>query len=221
MWVAKFSLKHEEDIFTNRTMEFNVNFHAYPITHYKKGKSYFFLVVGILEGEEINKKDFLKSLKKDKRIKELDIKNDFLSILINYPLNTIKKADMNTFYDPSIIHLAPVLNSSDGFEHWTAGSFEKANLAKLIDSAVKHHNGKFLSIVEEKIDNFSSINLTPKISEQQKKVINAAFEQGYYYYPRKIEIKDLAKLLNISYSTCQEHLRKAEIALLPNMLKKL
>ena len=177
--------------------------------------------MGILEGEEESKRQFINELKKDKRIKEIDAKNDVLTVLINYSLKEINQADLETFYDPALIHIEPVLNSEDGREYWVIGSYEKEKLSKLIDSATRLHEGQLLSMVNVKLDNFSLISLTPKISEQQKKIILAAFKHGYYSYPRKIEIKELAKILGISYSTCQEHLRKAEIALLPNMLKKL
>lgn len=221
MWIMKLLMKHEEDIFTERTEKHQVNFYAYPLTHYKKGREYLFSVIGILEGEKSSINSFLKDIKNDKRVKKLEVNGEFVNILISYPLNEIKKSDMETYYDPSLIHIEPILNAQDGFEYWNIGSFERDKLTSLLNSAIKHHEGKLLSINNSKLNNFSLLNLTPKISEQQRKVILGAFKNGYYTYPRKIEIKELAKLLNISYSTCQEHLRKAEIALLPNMLKKL
>lgn len=221
MWVAKFSLKYEGDIFTERTQKFNVNYYAYPLSHYKKSGKYFFVVGGVLDGDHEKIKSFVKDLKKDKRISQIDFNGNFLTVLINYSEKEVSKSDMETFYNPSIIHLEPILNSIDGREYWTVASFEKVDLNKTIASAIKLHNGKFTSMNKTETDNLSLINLSPNISPQQKKVIFAAFEKGYYEYPRKIEIEKLAKTLGISYSTCQEHLRKAEIALLPNMLKKL
>src|SRR4030042_831033 len=215
MWIARISLQHEKDIFTEKTKRYNVNFYAYPLTHYSKGKEHLFVAMGILEGEESKKRLFIKELKKDRRIKELDIRGDIITVLINYSLKEINKAELEFFYNSSLIHVEPVLNSSDGFEYWKVGSFEKAKLKLVIEAAEKKHNGKLLSMTKTRLDNFSLISLTPKISEQQKKVILAAFKNGYYFYPRKIEIKKLADTLDISYSTCQEHLRKAEIALLP------
>ena len=221
MWIAKFKLKHEGDIFTERTRKFHVEFYAYPITHYLKGGRFLFLVIGFLEGKEDNKKKFFLDIKKDKRIEEIEQKEDYISILIHYPNNEIVKSDMKTFYDPSITHVEPILNSIDGYEHWTVASFEKKNLTKLITSAQRIHNGKLLSIQKKKINELYIVKARPLIPPQQKLVIQTAFKEGYYSYPRKIEIKQLAKILNISYSTCQEHLRKAEIALLPSMIKKL
>ncbi len=221
MWVAKFKLKHKGDIFTARTKKFNINFYAYPLTHYGKNNKFFFVVNGFLDGEDSAKKKFLLDLKKDKRIIKVDEKNDYVTALINYPNTQLVQADMETFYDPSIIHTSPVLNSKEGFEHWSVASFEKENLNKLITSAQTLHNGKLLSMENKKSDELFIVSIKPHISKMQTKIILAAFEHGYYEYPRRIEIAKLAKILKISYSTCQEHLRKAEIALLPSMIKKL
>jgi len=64
MWIMKLLMKHEGDIFTERTAKFNVDFYGYPLAHYKKGKIRLFSVMGILEGEEEASKQFLKDLKK-------------------------------------------------------------------------------------------------------------------------------------------------------------
>lgn len=219
MWIAKFKLRHEGDLFTERTKKFNIEFYAYPLTHYSKNKKKYFLVNGFIEGE--NKNKFIEDLKKDVRIKKLEEKNNYVTLLIHYAEKEIKEADMETYYNPSIIHVEPVLCSKDGWEHWTIGSFEKEELMKTIRSAQENHNGKLISIINKKSDELFIVGIKPKISPMQKKVLELAFKEGYYSYPRKIEIEKIAKELKIAYSTCQEHLRKAEIALLPNMIKKL
>ncbi len=52
--------------------------------------------------------------------------------------------------------------------------------------------------------------LTPK----QLDAIRIAFKRGFYSYPRKIRISDLAKEAGSARSTFQEHLRLAEIRLI-------
>jgi predicted DNA binding protein len=221
MWVAKFKLSHKGDIFTERTKKFNLQFYGYPQTHYIKGNKTFFVVNGFLSGEVKNKRSFISDLKKDKRIVHLETKNDYLNVLINYPSDEITKTDMKTFYNPAIIHVEPILNAPDGYEYWTVASFEKEDIQKLIASAENIHNGKLLMMIRKKFDDFYIVNIRPKISDKQKRTITKALEEGYYEYPRKIDITELATMLKISYSTCQEHLRKAEMALLPSMIKKL
>jgi len=221
MWVAKFKLSHKGDIFTERTKKFKVQFYGYPLTHYNKGNKIFFVVSGFVSGEEKDKRSFLLNLKKDKRIIQLDTKKDYLTVLISYSNDEITRTDMYAFYNPAIIHIEPILNDADGYEYWTVASFEKKDMQDIISSAERIHNGKLLMMIQKKFDDISIMNIRPKISEKQRLTIIKALEEGYYSYPRKIEIKKLAKILGISYSTCQEHLRKAEMALLPSMIKKL
>ena len=54
----------------------------------------------------------------------------------------------------------------------------------------------------------------------QKRAVELAIEKGYYEIPRKIELKELADLMGISYSTYQVHLRKAERNLIPHFFEK-
>jgi predicted DNA binding protein len=56
--------------------------------------------------------------------------------------------------------------------------------------------------------------LTPK----QKDIVLAARKTGYYSYPKRVSSQDLAEQLGISKATLIEHLRKAEIRLIDNLL---
>ncbi len=221
MWVARFKLKHAGDIFTTRTRKHAVEFHASPLTHYVKGNDTLFVVAGILSGDELALKRFLADLRSDKRIRKIDRRHNFLTLMIRYSPAEIARADMAVYYDPANILLEPIRNARDGWEYWTVGSFEKGALTKLVSSAQHHHSGKLLSMTRRKIDHISLRDIAPKISRMQRKTAIAALEAGYYVYPRRIGLEGVAKSLGISYATCQEHLRKAEIALLPSMLRAL
>lgn len=56
--------------------------------------------------------------------------------------------------------------------------------------------------------------LTPK----QRDIVLAAKKTGYYGYPKRVSSQDLAEQLGISKATLIEHLRKAEIRLIDNLL---
>ena len=48
-----------------------------------------------------------------------------------------------------------------------------------------------------------------------------AINSGYYDYPKKITLPELAEKMQISYSTFQAHLKKAEGRIFPSVLKEL
>ena len=53
------------------------------------------------------------------------------------------------------------------------------------------------------------------LPEKQKEAFDIAVKNGYYKFPRKIDLTGLAKLAGVSASTFHENLRKAEAKLLP------
>ncbi|MEM3948551.1 MAG: helix-turn-helix domain-containing protein [Zestosphaera sp.] len=55
---------------------------------------------------------------------------------------------------------------------------------------------------------FGSI-LPPSLSEYELQVLRIAFEEGYFEWPRRVRLEDLASKMDISKATVAEHLRKA------------
>ena len=59
----------------------------------------------------------------------------------------------------------------------------------------------------------------PFLTKGQKRAIELATQRGYYNFPRKTELKHLAKEAGISLSTFREHLRKAEKKVMPDLIR--
>ena len=69
MWVAKFNLKDEKDIYSPLCKKYNIEFFAVPYTNYIKKNKINLLVGGIISGSGESKKSFISEIRKDKRIK--------------------------------------------------------------------------------------------------------------------------------------------------------
>ena len=70
----------------------------------------------------------------------------------------------------------------------------------------------------QKIGKYKGPETLFKITDKQKAALETAVAHGYYHYPRKTTVEELAKISGISRSTFQEHLRKAEAKLIPKYI---
>lgn len=59
-------------------------------------------------------------------------------------------------------------------------------------------------------------NKKEQLTQKQKNLIETAYMLGYFSYPRKISLTQLAKNLNVSKSTLSENLRTAENKIISN-----
>ena len=66
---------------------------------------------------------------------------------------------------------------------------------------------------------FSSSEMLSSLTPKQKELLLEAKRLGYYDYPRRANAGDLATVVGLSRSTVVEHLRKAEIRLLNQVLE--
>jgi predicted DNA binding protein len=76
---------------------------------------------------------------------------------------------------------------------------------KLALNLLKNNNIKFEI---KNVYNYKSIK-TNNLTLNQEKVLSLAYKLGYFDFPRKISLSDLAKILNLSPSTLDEKIRKS------------
>jgi predicted DNA binding protein len=219
MWVAKFKLKDENDIYSHLCEKLKIDFFAVPYTQFTKNKKINLLGGGVISGSEENKKQFVNNLKKDSRVKSAEQYHDFVLIHAQHPISREAKEEIKIFYNPQYIKTKPIHMSVDGWEYWEVACLDRNELNKIIKTAIKYYNGKLFSVKKEKLKSVSSLELTPVLTLKQFEAIKLAYKEGYYNYPRKLTIPELAKTIKKSYSTFQENLRKAENKLIDYFLK--
>ena len=78
MWVAKFQLKDDMDIYTPLCVKHKIEFFVNPYTNYIKENHIHLLLGGTISGTESSKKEFVKNIKKDKRIARVERYKDFM-----------------------------------------------------------------------------------------------------------------------------------------------
>ena len=220
MWVAKFKLKDDEDIYSPLCIKYRIQFFAIPYTQFTKSKNINLLVGGVISGSDEEKHKFVLELKKDVRVKRVEQHHDFILVHAQHNESREARAEIKIFYNPQYVRVKPVHVSSDGWEYWEIACLDRNELNKLVKSAIKYYHGELFSLKKEKIIKaITSLETTPHLTSKQLEALKTAFQEEYYTYPRTLTIPQLAKITKKSYSTFQEHLRKAESKIVEYFLK--
>lgn len=219
MWVARFKLRDDEDIYAPLCIKYRVECFAFPYTHFEKGGKIHLLVGIVMSGKETQKHQFVAELRKESRIVNVESYHDFLLVHAQHPASRENRAEIKRFYNPQYIMAKPVHLTLDGWEYWEVACVDREELNELINAAVKYYHGELIFMQRETLKNIASLGFIPELTEKQLEALKLAHKEGYYRYPRNLTIPDLAKRVKKSYSTFQEHLRKAENQLVDYFLK--
>ena len=65
---------------------------------------------------------------------------------------------------------------------------------------------------------YQKADILTVLTEKQRAVMLAAFQNGYYDYPKKISSKQLCEKVSISKPTLLQHMRKAEGRILKEIM---
>ena len=248
MWIAKIKGFDKDNIYGAKAIKNKISIHYYPISHYFENNKYFFIAVGIVEGSEKNVQAFFKDLKRDNNpsknnrwVVNLETEGNFFvcitahqksielsryvhvdgSLVSWWRMDDLNESGDVVDYKHCYDNETEILTlNENGEEEWNVASSQRRDIEKLIDIGEKKYHLKLLGLKETKMKNIGILTLLPMLTEKQKKAYLLAVENDYYDYPRKIELKKLSRLMKISLSTYQAHLRKAERQLLPFIARK-
>jgi len=213
MWVSKLKIKHDCTI-ADRCKQFNCISYSLPLGNWHEKGYEYTSERHTIEGDEKDIKRFFEDLKKDKRICNIEICNNTLFFIGKRKKETIPSSHWN----PKIFFIKPVYVDKEGYEYWEIASWKKEVITKFIKDLKKD---KDLTLIIQKMQNVKLEDIhfphiMPNLSKKQKRAFELAVEYGYYNFPRKIGLKELSKLMKVSISTFQEHLRKAEQKIIPS-----
>lgn len=209
MWVAKIRINSEGTLIGEKCKKYNVDILGFPLSYSYDSKWVIVQLAGTIFGNEKDKKGFFREAKKEKRVINLEMNNDFIIGTIKDPIY------MNDLYQKDIFYISPALISSKGYELIEIGSFNRKLLVKIASLLEKRYGGRLLSLEDKKIRSISVMKVHPDLTDKQKQAIELAVKNGYYHVPRKTSVEKLAKFAGLSFSTFQVHLRKAEEKLIP------
>ena len=219
MWIAKLNLKHEDCVIGKRCKRFNVSSIGIPFNSYKEEEKIYFSHLENLMGDPKKIELFIEDLKDDPAVHNLEVEGNSI-FLINE--THIQQKIPTPHSNNNIFLIKPITTDENGSETWEVGSHNEQTLKDFIIGLQKEHSDvKVIKVENEKINEIYFPQIMPLLTKGQKRAVELAAKNDYYNFPRKTELKDMAKEAGISLSTFREHLRKAEKKIMPDVIRNL
>lgn len=211
MWVAKFKIKHKDWILDS-TIKYNISATGVPLNSFtEKGRRYHTGFI-IVDGPDKNKERFFTSIKNNRVVKRYEIKGNLLFVLVE------GEDAIAHHFSPALFYIRPVF-LQQGYEYWEIGAWDRQRLVQFYQKIKRIAQVELLKLKEETPAVFLQ-QAIPKLSVKQQQALEIALVQGYYSYPRRHSVKELARKTGIPRTTFQENLRKAEAKLMRLFLQK-
>ncbi len=217
MWVARLKIWHEDCIIIHRAKKFNVVVMTYPIGEFRKGGRIYFTSVNTIQGREEDKEAFIKDLSEDKRVDKIERNGDMFFILNS---RDPKTKHLRGYRESQVFFVKPVVQKG-GFEYWEIASWGKEGVVDFYNYAKENRQTELMKMKQEKLTDLYVPNIMKHLTEKQKQAIETAYKAGYYEYPKRTDLRKLAKMAGISLTTFQEHLKKAENKLISAQIENI
>jgi len=213
MWVLKLKIKHDCTI-GNRCEKYNIISYSIPLGNWREKGYSFTSERHTLEGASEKIKKFFKDIKKDREVTSLEISGNTM-----FFIGKSKGKIPSSFYTQKIFFTKPVFVNEQGYEFWEVASYDRNVLSDFLKNLEKQHYEHFeiLQFKNVKLNNIYFPAIAPNLTEKQKKVFELAVKEGYYDIPKRTDLIKLAKLMEISVATFQEHLKRAEAKIVPKL----
>jgi len=111
------------------------------------------------------------------------------------------------------VFLISAQSKDQGKVEWTIILSEKSVLKDIFD----HLKSKS---VEVDLVKLTKIDDKETLTERQDKITQVAFDRGYFDYPKRISLRELARMFDVSPSTLSEILRKGQRKIVMDYFKK-
>ncbi len=164
-----------------------------------------------IAGPEEVMADVLKDIKKNPLVSKVDTTVTDKGKVIGAV--TTSRCDICRILTDSDVFLISAESKGEGKVEWTLILSDKDVLKGIFDNlGDKGVNAELIKLT--KIDDKETL------TDRQDKITHVAFERGYFDYPKRISLRELAKMFDVSPSTLSEILRKGQRKIVLDYFKK-
>ncbi|MBI3033139.1 helix-turn-helix domain-containing protein [Candidatus Woesearchaeota archaeon] len=210
MWIGKFKIKHDCFIL-NKMEQNNIKVLAYVLGIHEDNDSLYYTTFLIPIGSEERIIQFINDMKQDAEVINIEEHGGQLITLTKVGKN---KKHVSSNFSHELFLMEPILHEH-GYEYWHVASWNREKLVEFYERTQQVGSIEILKLQEEQVFDIFYPRIMPQLSRQQKRAFDLALEFGYYDYPQKIHLHNLAKHMQLSRMGYREHLRKAESKLFP------
>jgi predicted DNA binding protein len=147
--------------------------------------------------------------------------NDFQYTVEYVVVDTKKDTTINLVSESGCV-FEPPATVNGSFELHSLLAPQKRSFVKLRSVLERHHREfKVLSVKEIHTGDqrIPRVSWRRELTPRQLEAVELAYRKGFYYYPRRVHIAELAGEAKLSRSTYQEHLRLAEVKLIRSLFR--
>lgn len=155
--------------------------------------------------------DVLKDIRKNPLVEKVDTTMTERGKIVGAV--TTARCDICRILTDSDCFLISAETKSAGKVEWTLVMSDKDVLKGIFDRL------KLKSVAAELIK-LTKIDDKESLTERQDKITHVAFERGYFDYPKRISLRELARMFDVSPSTLSEILRKGQRKIVLDYFKK-
>lgn len=180
----------------------------FPLNSYIKNRRVYITDLVAIEGREDNVKKYVNHLRKMNKNSEQISTN----LVFNLAEMRSNLDYYTSFYSPTLIYPRPILHK-EGIEYIEIASWDRSVLSNILTHIRNNKNTKLLKIMSFKREPLKDIFIMralPRLTEKQREIFTFAITNGYYHFPRKVNLDDLSKMMKMSKSNLHEILRRAE-----------
>ena len=212
MWVINIKVPYNaKTLLGSIAKDNNVEFYGYPIRHQFKIFYIRMITSGQIKGSKENIANAIKDLKKSKRVFNYEVDGE------NIILDIRQHIANRLLFQAGIFLTKPAYVNNEGEYFFEVASWDRKKLSNIF-KIYQFLNVELTNIQNKKLKNIEIRKTSSNLTDKQKEALNLAIKEGYYEFPRKIELKQLAKIMKISYTTYQYHLRHAENKIIPKQI---
>lgn len=208
MWLLKYQFRHKDCKYLPIARKLGIVLYIYPLNSFSKGENFYTTALHTIEGNKKGIKSYMDYLKK------ISVKMEKISENSAFTLTVMKEnlEYYKTLYRPLFFYPIPVIHDGEK-ETGEIACWDDKPLRELVKVMQKSENTEFFKMIKLKDEILKDIFLfrvMPKLTEKQRNAFDLAIKEGYYNYPRKINLEKLSNLMKISKSNYHEILRRAE-----------